>query len=145
LFCAALNEAEELGLGLPPFLEERTLPAIHVTYPDRTTLAKILKCQLPTAADVWFRVFLREYKEVELSPRRAFELLSFAYRLAVRSDKPAPSADEAAAFLHGAEADVLKPADRSAAAKTSERPQGEEPDAVAGRFRSKGKKDDYLQ
>jgi len=81
LFCAALNENEEEGLGLPGFIDERTRPAIRVDCPSTAVLEQILKAHLPKIDETWFEVFLSNFDH-RLSPRGAITLLGYAYRLA---------------------------------------------------------------
>ena len=87
LFCAALNQDEEEGIGLPGFIDERTRPAIYVGYPKATELEAILKAQLPMLGKQWIEVFILEFKDKELSPRTAINLLSYAFRLYKNSNQ----------------------------------------------------------
>jgi MoxR-like ATPase len=98
LFCAALNEDEEEGLGLPGFLEERTRPAIRVDVPSTGVLDMILKAHLPHAADAWFKEFLTEYSD-DLSPRGAIILLEYAYRLSKQEGVEEPSLSQIRDYL----------------------------------------------
>jgi len=81
LFCAALNDTEEEGAGLPSFLDERTRPAIKVGYPPLSELTQILEMQYPTITERWFSVLFSEFDAAHLSPRRALTLLGYANRL----------------------------------------------------------------
>jgi MoxR-like ATPase len=108
IFCAALNDDEERGLGLPGFINERTRPAIYVGYPEPEILVKILKSRLPGAAETWFSVFLREYRNITMSARTAITLVSYAYRQASRELRTEPGAEEIAGYLKRAEAEVEK-------------------------------------
>ena len=81
LFCAALNEIEETGVGLPAFLDERTRPAIHVGYPSIATLEMVLEKHFQDYDKAWTRAFVSEFKDATLSPRTAITLLSYASRL----------------------------------------------------------------
>jgi len=108
LFCAALNENEETGLGLPGFIDERTRPAIHVGYPPAETLEEILRSRLPEASDVWFRVFLREFEGVTLSTRNAITVMSYAFRMAQREQQGRAGEKEVLQYLRRARQDVEK-------------------------------------
>jgi MoxR-like ATPase len=81
LFCAALNEEKEEGLGLPGFIDERTRPAIHVGYPPDQEMEEILKSQLPIEADIWTKTFILEFRDMRLSPRNSITLLTYAFNL----------------------------------------------------------------
>lgn len=87
LFCAALNQDEEEGIGLPGFIDQRTRPAIYVGYPKATELEAILKAQLPMLGKHWIEAFILEFKDKELSPRTAINLLSYAFRLYKNSNQ----------------------------------------------------------
>ena len=87
LFCAALNQDEEEGIGLPAFIDERTRPAIYVGYPTATELEAILKAQLPMLGKLWIEVFVLQFKDKEFSPRTAINLLSYAFRLYKNSNQ----------------------------------------------------------
>jgi MoxR-like ATPase len=87
LFCAALNEDEEDSIGLPGFIDERTRPAIYVGYPDAKTVEKILRSNIPDAADIWFSAFLKDFGKEELSPRNSITLLKFALGLFVKKNE----------------------------------------------------------
>ncbi len=101
LFCAALNEEEEEGLGLPGFLDERTRPAIRVGYPSPGIMEKILRTHLPMASDIWLKIFLRKVDST-LSPRSAITILSYAYRLARQDGVENPSTRQVCAYLKSA-------------------------------------------
>ena len=105
LFCAALNQSEEEGLGLPAFLDERTRPAIHVDYPSPRALEHILKGNLPKTPDIWFKVFM-EYFAVDLSPRRAIKFLRYAYGFALLEGNPSPAPQKVRQYLKKAYAEV---------------------------------------
>lgn len=101
LFCAALNQNEEVGLGLPDFIEERTSPAILVDYPSDRILKDILKTHLPTTADSWFEIFLKDFKG-ELSPRAAISVLGYAFRLSMLENRLQPSMREIKNYIERA-------------------------------------------
>ena len=105
LFCAALNQNEEEGLGLPGFIDERTRPAIKVGYPARPILEQIVRAHLPMAADTWFKLFVELFPE-EMSPRTANKLLGYAYRLAVLDHNVRPSARQIKRYLKQAHRQV---------------------------------------
>jgi MoxR-like ATPase len=98
LFCAALNQNEEEGLGLPGFIDERTRPAIQVGYPSLQTVELILRAHVPMASDVWFRIFLQQFPE-ELSPRGAIVLLSYAFRLSQLEENQRPTRHQIKGYL----------------------------------------------
>lgn len=79
-FCAALNETEEGG-GLPPFLDERTRPAIHVGYPSLQEMQGILESRFSGPHDQWIKVFLSEFNSPGMSARNVIKLLEYATRL----------------------------------------------------------------
>jgi hypothetical protein len=81
LFCAALNEDEETGIGLPGYIQERTSPAIFVGNPSLKELKKIIKSQVPGNSDIWIEGFISLYKESSLSPRSAIKLIGNAIKL----------------------------------------------------------------
>ncbi len=81
LCCSALNEDEETGIGLPGFIDERTRPAIYVGYPPLPEVEEILRSRLQEIPDVWVKVLLTDYKNVNLSTRNTITLLGYAYRL----------------------------------------------------------------
>ena len=81
LFCAALNDIEETGVGLPSFLDERTRPAIDVGYPTASALKQILQAHFPDHDKHWVGAFIAEFKDATLSPRSAITLLGYACRL----------------------------------------------------------------
>lgn len=108
LFCAALNQDEEEGIGLPGFIDERTRPAIHVGYPAEQTLERILKSHLPMAAETWFKVFLKEFRSSKLSPRTAITLIGYAYRMFVQDGSGAADEERIAACLRKAHEDMEK-------------------------------------
>lgn len=105
LFCAALNQDEEEGLGLPGFLEERTRPAIRVDVPSTRVLETILRAHLPQAADTWFKEFLKEYNN-DLSPRGAIILLEYAYRLSKQEGNKEPAPKQIHGYLRRASESV---------------------------------------
>jgi hypothetical protein len=80
LFCAALNDVEEEGVGLPPFLDERTRPAIHVGYPPRKDMEEILRSRFAGLPEAWIRAYFSECGDLNLSPRSALTLIGYAYR-----------------------------------------------------------------
>lgn len=81
LFCAALNEDEEEGIGLPGFLDERTRPSIYVGYPSAAEMEEILNSRIPANQSLWVRVFVDMFKGTELSTRNAITIVEFAYRM----------------------------------------------------------------
>lgn len=81
LFCAALNEDEETGIGLPEYIKERTSPAIYVGNPSLTELGKIIKSQLWGNSDIWIKGFISLFKNSSLSPRSAIKLIGNAIKL----------------------------------------------------------------
>ncbi len=105
LFCAALNQDEEEGLGLPGFLDERTRPAIQVNYPSPRTMERILKANLPKAPEVWFKI-LMEHFVANLSPRRAIKLLRYSYGFALLEGNQSPAPREVRKYLEKAYAEV---------------------------------------
>lgn len=95
LFCAALNEDEETGVGLPGFIDERTRPAIYVGYPHVSEVDEILKSRMKELPDVWVRALLSDFKHVNLSTRNAITLLGYAYRLSKKGNgKSAPLSEK---------------------------------------------------
>jgi hypothetical protein len=86
LFCAALNEDEEKGTGLPDYIKERTLPAIQVGNPEAEELRLILKSQLNRESDLWIEGFVTLFHQSRLSPRAAIKLLMNAVKLYKRSE-----------------------------------------------------------
>jgi MoxR-like ATPase len=86
LFCAALNENEEEGIGLPGFLDERTRPSIYVGHPGAAEIEEILRCHVPSDALHWIKIFVDIFKAVELSTRNAITILEFAYKMSRRSN-----------------------------------------------------------
>lgn len=111
LFCAALNQDEEEGLGLPGFIDERTRPAILVDYPSRQVMERILRANLPTAGDLWFQVFFEEYQN-GLSPRVAVTMLNYAYSLSRMAGRKSPDAGRIKVYLEQAHKDVKPPKGR---------------------------------
>jgi MoxR-like ATPase len=88
LFCSALNEDEETGLGLPGFLDERTRPSIYVGYPRLAEINKILESRFMELPALWAEVLISDFKDKNLSTRMAITLLSYAYRLSkIRNGK----------------------------------------------------------
>ena len=81
LFCSALNEDEETGLGLPGFIDERTRPSIYVGYPQLSEIEGILKTRLKVIPEKWVKIFISNFKKANLSTRMAITLLGYAYRL----------------------------------------------------------------
>jgi MoxR-like ATPase len=98
LFCAALNQDEEEGLGLPGFIDERTRPAIKVDYPAAVIMERILRIYLPKAGDAWFQVFLSQYQK-GISPRGVITLLSYAFRLSQQEGNQHPSPRQIKAYM----------------------------------------------
>ena len=98
LFCAALNQDEEEGLGLPGFIDERTRPAIKVDYPAAAIMERILRIHLPNAGDAWFKVFLSKYQK-GISPRGIITLLSYAFRLSQQEGNQHPSPRQIKAYM----------------------------------------------
>jgi MoxR-like ATPase len=106
LFCAALNQDEEEGLGLPGFLEERTRPAIKVDVPSTRVLETILKTHLPQGADTWLKEFLKEFND-NLSPRGAINLLQYAYRLSRQEGVLEPTPKQVRTYLKRSSENVV--------------------------------------
>ncbi len=95
LCCAALNEDEENGVGLPGFIDERTRPAIYVGYPYVSEVEEILMSRMKEVPDIWVRALLSDFKHVNLSTRNAITLLGYAYRLAKKGNgKSAPLSEK---------------------------------------------------
>ncbi|MEW6600798.1 MAG: MoxR family ATPase [Nitrospirota bacterium] len=84
LCCAALNEDEETGIGLPGFIDERTRPAIYVGYPYVSEIDEILMSRMKAIPDAWMRALLSDFKHVNLSARNTLTLLQFAYGLSIK-------------------------------------------------------------
>lgn len=80
LFCCALNDTEEEGIGLPPFLDERTRPAISVGYPSPELMADILKSRFREEGQ-WLEVFMAEFSGLSISPRNVIKLIEYAVKL----------------------------------------------------------------
>jgi len=118
LFCAALQEEEENGVGLPAFLDKRTRPAIRVGYPSRETLERFLRTQFSTTPDVWLTAFVKEFREKDICPGDAVKLLRYAFSLAVREGKIDVSPEEATAYLRRACPDMKRPEDQTAPSGT---------------------------
>jgi SpoVK/Ycf46/Vps4 family AAA+-type ATPase len=81
LFCAALNEDEETGIGLPDYISERTVPAIYVGNPSMEEMKVILKSQTSGQSEAWIKGFITEFKDSNVSPRVAIELIRNATKL----------------------------------------------------------------
>jgi len=81
LFCAALNENEEVAGVLPEYIAERLLPAIYVGYPSVDVLKTILMNNNSKCDDLWVECFISQFKNNHLSPRSAIKLLDFAVKL----------------------------------------------------------------
>ncbi|MCU7805614.1 MAG: MoxR family ATPase [Candidatus Thiodiazotropha sp. (ex Lucinoma borealis)] len=122
LFCAALNEIEERGVGLPAFLDERTRPAIHVGYPPIATLEQILEAHFPDHEKVWARAFTAEFKDDTLSPRTAITLLGYACRLFQAKNGPStrPTEQEVRYYLRKLQAETGHDRDEDAASPDSQ-------------------------
>jgi hypothetical protein len=90
LFCAALNEDEEVGTGLPGFINERTRPAIRVGLPASGDLMKILTQHFPAMEQRWIHAFMAEFRDTPLSPRVALILLGYTYKLCRLPDSSSP-------------------------------------------------------
>jgi MoxR-like ATPase len=102
-FCAALNEDEELGGVLPPFIQERLIPSFRVGIPTRDELSRILMSQLATVGRTWIDLYLNEFwRPEETSPRDAAKHLQFAYGLAAAVGQRRPSEEDIGAFLRKA-------------------------------------------
>ena len=86
LFCAALNEDEETGVGLPGFIDERTRPSIYVGYPLEAEMEEILKSRLNVVPEKWVSVLISHFKQVKLSPRLTITLLEYAYKMSKRKN-----------------------------------------------------------
>lgn len=85
LFCAALNEDEENGSGLPGFIDERTRPSIYVGYPHLSEIEEILKSRLKVVPEKWVSTLITRFKDTKLSPRMIIRLLEFAFRISKRN------------------------------------------------------------
>jgi MoxR-like ATPase len=105
LFCAALNQSEEEGLGLPGFIDERTRPAILVDFPPAQVLEDILRGHLNKAPNAWFKVFMTYFVD-GLSPRRAIKVMSYAYRLSLMDGHGRPGARQIKSYLKQASLEV---------------------------------------
>ena len=81
LFCAALNEDEETGIGLPDYISERTVPAIYVGNPSMEEMRIILKSQTSGQSEAWIKGFISQFKDSTVSPRVAIELIRNATKL----------------------------------------------------------------
>jgi MoxR-like ATPase len=79
LFCAALNDIEEDGIGLPGFLDERTRPAIYVRYQSMQEIETILKSRKPMIPEVWAEGLVSEFHNIPLSAREAINMLQYAH------------------------------------------------------------------
>ena len=101
LFCAALNDTEEEGIGLPGFLDERTRPAIRVGYQSMNEIEKILASRKPMIAEDWARMIVTEFHNMPFSAREALSLLQFAHHKFKREqgDKK-PTAAQIKGYLH---------------------------------------------
>jgi hypothetical protein len=83
-FICALNEAEEQAVGLPDYIQERTLPAIRIEYPPFAALEPMLRSHLHgPAGEPYIEAFLAEFHATEISPRRATMLIKYAMQLAI--------------------------------------------------------------
>ena len=98
-FCAALNEDEEVGGGLPGFFDERTRPSLYVGRPPKEILEKILRIHIPVASDIWFKVFLKEFWGKKISPRNGLTLLSHAYSMWLTKGRENPGKAEVREYL----------------------------------------------
>lgn len=81
LFCAALNEDEETGIGLPDYISERTVPAIYVGNPSMEEMKIILTSQTSGQSEAWIKGFISLFKDSNVSPRVAIELIRNATKL----------------------------------------------------------------
>jgi hypothetical protein len=82
-FICALNEAEEQAVGLPDYIQERTLPAIRIEYPPFAALEPMLRSHLQgPGSEPFIEAFLAEFHAMEISPRRATTLIRYAMQLA---------------------------------------------------------------
>ena len=82
-FCCALNPSlSQAGHVLPDYIEQRTLPVIHVDYPPFEDLVEILKNTLKCSDEFLqaFKELYEEEKKLELSVRQVISLMSFAMR-----------------------------------------------------------------
>jgi MoxR-like ATPase len=104
LFCAALNEIEEEGTGLPGFIDERTRPAIYAGYPHIYDIEEILKSRMSYMPGLWIKVLISEFKDSNLSTRMAITLLRYAYRLYKKrnGNSKETSENEIKEYLHNA-------------------------------------------
>ena len=80
LFCSALSKEEEENQVLGEEIQNRISVAIEVPYPDAKLLEEILRSQLPKAADIWFKAFIKEFGRCGLTPRACDTLLRSAYK-----------------------------------------------------------------
>ena len=81
LFCAALNEYSESEGRVREFIEQRTSPSFYVGYPSLSELEEILKTRIsPVSEEVWIDVFMKIFKDIEISVRDAINILEFAYK-----------------------------------------------------------------
>lgn len=80
LFCAALNDTEEEGIGLPGFLDERTRPSIPVGYQTMREIEEILIKRKPMIAEAWAKMIVAEFHNVPLSAREGLSLLQYAHQ-----------------------------------------------------------------
>ena len=101
LFCAALNDDEERGLGLPRYIDERTRPSIYVGPPSPPVMEQILRRHLPTNADRWLGTFKASCQD-SISPREALKHLGFAYRLSLMDGNRNPTASEMEEYIEKA-------------------------------------------
>jgi len=81
LFCAALNENDETGIGLPEYIKDRISPAIYVGNPSIAELGMIINSQLRGNSDIWIEGFISLFKDNSLSPRSAIKLIGNAIKL----------------------------------------------------------------
>lgn len=80
-FCCALNPAlSNTGSVLPEFIEQRTLPVIHLDFPPLDDLRQILHTSLNCSPEVLdaFSMWHETRSSEELSVRQAISMVSFA-------------------------------------------------------------------
>lgn len=81
LFCASLNVDDELATGLPLNISERIKPVYRIGYPSQQELEKILDTHFPNVSDLWISGFVHMFKNRELSPREAIQLMTYTRNL----------------------------------------------------------------
>ena len=103
-FCCALNPAlSEAGSGvLPEYIDQRTLPAIQIGYPEIKELEEMMRINLGLD-DKFMSAFKNWYEQSgkkELSNRQALTLLQYALHLsAANGNSPEKSLEKAAEMV----------------------------------------------